>query len=57
MWEEYFPSTSQRETTTRSTRYGDQEILHLEAELWKNTLGIITSIYYPQEDRHTGRLT
>ena len=57
MWEEYFPSTSQRETTTQNTRYGDQEILHLEAKLWKNTLEIITSIYYPQEDRHTGRLT
>ena len=60
MWEEYFQhlgaSTSQRETTTQSTRYGDQETLHLEAELWKNTLEIITSIYYPQEHRHTGRL-
>ena len=46
-----------RETTTQSTRYEDQETLHLEAELWKNTLEIITSIYYPQEHRHIGRLT
>ena len=26
-------------------------------EHWKNTLEIITSIYYPQEHRHIGRLT
>ena len=59
--EEYFQqlgaSTSQRETTTQSTRSGDQETLHLEVEHWKNTLEIITSIYYPQEHRHIGRLT
>ena len=46
-----------RETTTQSTRYGDQELLHLGVEAWKNTLEAITSIYYPQVDRHTGRQT
>ena len=46
-----------RETITQSTRYGDQETLHIEAEHWKNTLEIITSIYYPQVERHTGRQT
>ena len=36
--------------TTQSTRYGDQELIHLEIEPWKNTLETITSLYYSQVD-------